>query len=156
MGSIFSFFKNIKKAFTPKYTPATIGTFIAIVGIPMIVSIFNMGMIIDLILIFLLNWGVNTASNYYHYYSNCKGEKTASPLAMAGFSMAGSVVSLVLSIVVMVLPFLKMPLMIFDVLGLGFLVNGLVNVIANYNPFFLIATTLARSAILKKSCKKSS
>lgn len=156
MGSTLSFISSLKKAFTPKYTPVTIGTFAAILLIPMLVSMLagSMGMIVGFGLIFLLNWGVNIASNYYHYYTNCKGEKTANAIAMAGFSIAGSVASLVLSIVIMFIPVLKMPLMIFDMVGLGFLVNGLVNVIANYNPFFLIATSLARAAILKKSCKK--
>lgn len=138
-------------------------TFIGIASVPYfsprIVSALGFGFfggsIAGYIVPFMLNWALNFFSNYYNYSSNCKGEKTASMWGIWGSSIIGSMTNLIIGIVLTFIPFLKWPFLLFAIGGQSWIPETLINLLSNYNPIYLASTYLARSSLLKSSCKKS-
>lgn len=136
-------------------------TFSALIAVPYfspgIVMMFGFGLMGEMVagymVPFFLNWIVNFASDFYYYFSNCKGTRTASISSIAMAAMVPGLIAIIFGFVLNFVPILKMPLMIFAIGGGMWLVEIIINLIGNY----LLAsgvTWASRSAFLKGSCKK--
>lgn len=140
----------------------SLGTFLSIGAIPyyspIIVEWLQFGImgnwIANYVVPLLLNWVVNFTSDYMYIYQNCKGEFKTSTRAIASSSLIPGIMALIFSLVLNFIPILKLPLLIFAIGGAGWIVETVINLIANY-IFAQPTTWSARMSMLKNSCKKS-
>ena len=122
-----------------------------------IVGTFGFGLIGQMVtsyaIPFFLNWIVNFGSDYWYYYSNCTGIRTAPTSSIIMASMIPGLISAIFGFVLNFIPILKTPLLLFAIGGGMWIVEVIINIIGNYGLSSGI-TFVTRASFLKNSCKK--
>ena len=132
--------------------------YFAPVLLPIVTTMFGLGIMGDIFasyaIPFIGNWIINFGSDYWFYFSNCSGTKTASIMSLVWAAMIPGFIAAIFGFVLNFIPILKTPLLIFAIGGGMWIVDVIVNIIGNYGIASGVTWGM-RAAFLKSSCKKS-